>query len=78
MNVQVVGALNNKPEEVATWLTQARNICDGEYGPDNAPESVFVKVLELIASKTMVVQQPQPAAIDPGMFDPRRAGLLGR
>lgn len=78
MQVQVIGALNNKPEEVAGWLTRARGICDAEYGPDNAPEAVFIQVLGLLASKTMVTTQQNPTPVDPAMFDPRLSGRLGR
>jgi hypothetical protein len=74
VNVNVIGALNNTPEEVAKWLDKAREICYAEFPDEPVPEAVLIKVFELLASKTMVVQQPQPVGIDPRLLTPGLSG----
>lgn len=71
--VQIQGHVNNTPDEVRDWLEQAQQICSDVYGDDGPPTPVVVKVLELLASKTMVTLQAAPMP-----FDPELARHLGR
>jgi hypothetical protein len=66
MDVTVKGVLNNTPDEVAEWLGKAREICLREYDDAQAPDAVLVKVLELLASKTILTMGPQPMPVNLG------------
>lgn len=74
MDVTVKGVLNNSREEIAGFLGQAREICITEYDGADVPDAVLVKVLELIANKTIVTMAPQQMPIDLGNL---RNGPLG-
>jgi hypothetical protein len=63
MDVEVRGVLNNTEGEVRGWVETALKIAaDFDIDEDDNP-AAFVKILELLASKTMVTLQRQPAPI---------------
>jgi hypothetical protein len=66
VDVTVKGVLNNTPDEVAEWLGKAREICLREYDDSQAPDAVLVKVLELLANKTILTMAPQPMPVNLG------------
>jgi hypothetical protein len=63
----VIGALNNTPEEVAEVARQGpRNLPAPSFPTTRRlPDAVLVKVLELLASKTIRTMGPQPHAGGP-------------
>lgn len=72
--VKIEGHLNNTPEEVAGWLGRALEIVSDLYGETEPPPEVTVKVLELLANKTIVTLQHTPVGIAPSLA----ASLRGR
>lgn len=78
MDVTVKGVVNNTPAEVRVWIDEALAIM-GERAIDPLTHDlVLAKLLELLASKTMVTMQQQPVALNPAMFDPRNGPGRGR
>lgn len=63
--VRLEAIQHNSREEVLEWLTQAVAIVDEVYWESDAPEGVVVKVLELLAARTVVTAQPQQTSMSP-------------
>jgi hypothetical protein len=55
---------NYTPEQVAGHLDDALAIIDATDIPNDLRPAAFVKVLELVAAKQVVLVQPQAGAVD--------------
>ena len=75
MATRIMDELHNTPQEVRAWLGTAIAICEDAYDGDTAPDLVLVKVLELLASRTIQFGIAQPTTIDPALA--RTLGLGG-
>lgn len=64
--------------EVEEYVRQARDVVEELVPVELRSDVLMVKVLELLANRTVSLTQAAPAGIDPSMFDPRLARKLGR
>lgn len=55
---------HNTPDQVRSVLSEARQLCEAEYEGDDYPDVVLLKVIDLLAAKT--IQFVQPQAVDLG------------
>lgn len=76
MAQKVLDELHNTPEEIGRWLSDALGLCQRAYDGAPIPDAVLVKVLELLASRTVNYMVAQPQTIDPNLA--RTLGLGGR
>jgi hypothetical protein len=68
---------HNTQEQIQDVLTQARGLCAVEYDGDDYPVEVLLKVIDLLAAKTIQFIQPQPVDLG-GLAVPRMDIPRGR
>jgi hypothetical protein len=62
--MQRLEEMNYSPEQVAGHLDDALAIIDATDIPNDLRSAAFVKVLELLAAKQVILVQPQMGAVD--------------
>jgi hypothetical protein len=77
MHGQKIEFDHNTPEQIRNVLGQGRDICNAEYDGDDYPVEVLLKVIDLLAAKTIQFVQPQPVDLG-GLAVPRMDIPRGR